>query len=330
MRPFAYERASSVEEAVGLLDRADVPTRLLAGGTNLVDLLKLDVEAPRLLVDVNHLGLDRIERTDAGGLLIGATVRNSDLAADPTVRAEYPVLARALLSAASGQIRNQATTGGNLMQRTRCVYFMDAGKPCNKRDPGSGCPAIEGASRELGLLGTSSSCIATHPGDMGVALAVLDAVVHYRTADGPAVLPIGEFHRLPGDDPSRDTNLPAGAMITGVEVPPLTFAATSTYRKARDRRSYAFALASVAAAIDVDGDEVRDVRLAFGGVSPRPWRARIAEELLRGAPATADSFRAAAQAELESATPTDENRFKIDLVTRLVTGTLLELTGGVR
>ena len=330
MRPFAYERAGSLDEAVGLLDRADVPTRLLAGGTNLVDLLKLDVETPELLVDVNHLGLDRIESTAAGGLLVGATVRNSDLAADLRVREQYPVLARALLSAASGQIRNVATTGGNLLQRTRCVYFMDATKPCNKRVPGSGCPAVEGASRELGVLGTSSSCIATHPGDMAVALAVLDAVVHYVTVDGAATLPIGDLHRLPGDAPELDTTLPAGAIITAVEIPPLAFSATSTYRKARDRRSYAFALASVAAAIDVNGDEVRDVRLALGGVSARPWRAHVAEELLRGAPATSDSFHAAAEAELAAATPTDENRFKIDLVTRLVTGTLLELTGSVR
>ncbi|MCD9198737.1 FAD binding domain-containing protein [Aeromicrobium wangtongii] len=330
MKPLAYERASSLDQAVGLLAASDVPARLLAGGTNLVDLMKLEVETPGLLVDVNHLGLDRVEDTDSGGLLIGAMVRNADLAADPRVRERYPVLARALLSAASGQIRNLATTGGNLLQRTRCVYFMDATKPCNKRLPGSGCPAIEGASRELGVLGTSRSCIATHPGDMAVALAALDAVVHYVTADGPATLAMTEFHRLPGDDPSVDTNLPPGAVITAVEVPPLPFAASSTYRKARDRRSYAFALASVAAAVDVADGRVRDVRLALGGVSHRPWRAYAAEELLRGAPATADSFRAAVEAELAAATPTDENRFKIDLVTRLVTGTLLELTGGAR
>lgn len=324
MKPFDYRRASSVDEAVGLLDQSD-SVKLLAGGTNLVDLLKLDVESPGLLVDVNHLDLGSIEDTDAGGLMIGATVRNSDLAADPRVRERFPVLARALLSGASGQLRNAATTGGNLLQRTRCVYFMDASKPCNKRVPGSGCPAVDGASRELGLLGTSDTCIATHPGDLGVALAALDAVVHYTTSVGPGTLGMDRFHRLPGDDPTRDTELPSGAVITAVEVPPLPFASLSTYRKARDRRSYAFALASVAAALDLDGDEVRDVRLALGGVAHRPWRAHVAEELLRGAPATADNFRAAAAAEMDQATPTAENRFKIDLVTRLVTGTLLEL-----
>lgn len=330
MKPLTYERPATLDEAVSLLGRGEVPTRLLAGGTNLVDLLKLDVESPQLLVDVNHLGLDRIDDTPDGGLMIGATVRNSDLAADPRVRERYPLLARALLSAASGQIRNMATTAGNLMQRTRCVYFMDATKPCNKREPGSGCPAVEGASRELGLLGTSDSCIATHPGDMAVALVALDAVVHFIAADGAGTIPIGDFHRLPGDDPSLDTTLPAGAIITAVEVPPLAFASTSTYRKARDRRSYAFALASVAAAIDVDGGTVRDIRIALGGVSPRPWRAHAAEELLRGAQATADSFRAAVEAELAAATPTGENAFKVDLVVRLVTGVLLELTGSER
>ncbi|MCW2840231.1 MAG: putative xanthine dehydrogenase YagS FAD-binding subunit [Aeromicrobium sp.] len=329
MRPLDYRRASSVDEAVALMGRPG-PVRLLGGGTNLVDLLKLGVESPTLLVDVTHLGLDEIDDTADGGLMIGATVRNSDLAADPRVRERYPVLARALLSAASAQIRNVATTGGNLLQRTRCVYFMDATKPCNKRVPGSGCPAIEGASRELGVLGTSTECIATHPGDMAVALTALDAVVHYVTADGAATIGMDRFHRLPGDDPSRDTELPPGAMITGVEIPPLAFGPTSTYRKARDRRSFAFALASVAAAVQVEGDEVRDVRLAIGSVAHRPWRARVAEELLRGAPATADSFRAAAEAEMAAATPTEENRFKVDLVTRLVTGTLLELAGGGR
>jgi xanthine dehydrogenase YagS FAD-binding subunit len=319
-----------VDEAIALMDAPTGPTRLLAGGTNLVDLLKLGVEEPSLLVDVNHLGLDGITDTADGGLLIGATVRNSDLAADPRVRERYPLLSRALLSAASGQLRNAATTAGNLLQRTRCVYFMDTTKPCNKREPGSGCPAVEGASRELGLLGTSPACIATHPGDMAVALTALDAIVHYVTADGTATLGMDRFHRLPGDDPSRDTRLPPGAIITAVEVPPLAFAATSTYRKARDRRSYAFALASVAAAIDLDGDRVRDVRLAIGGVAHRPWRALVAEEALRGGPATADSFRAAAEAEMAAASPTHENRFKIDLVSRLVTGALLELTGGVR
>lgn len=327
MTTFSYERAADVAAAVSTLAR-EPGSKPLAGGTNLVDLLKLGVEAPDRLVDINRLDLGGIEAQPDGGLRIGAGVRNSDLAADPLVRTRYPVLAQALLSGASGQLRNMASTGGNLLQRTRCVYFMDASKACNKRKPGSGCPAIEGASRELAILGASASCIATHPGDMAVALTALDAVIHFETSSGASTLAIGDFYRLPGDDPQRDTTLPDGALITAVEVPGLPFGAVSTYRKARDRRSYAFALGSVAAALDVEDDTIRDVRLALGGVSHRPWRALAAEEVLRGAPPTVETFQRAAEAELAAAAPTEQNAFKVPLMSRLIVGTLHELSGG--
>ncbi|THG31743.1 FAD binding domain-containing protein [Naasia lichenicola] len=324
MKPFEYERADDVAGAVATLER-DPDAKYLAGGTNLVDLMRLRVETPSRLVDVNRLDLGGIVVEADGAVRIGAAVRNSDLAADPVIRERYPVLSRALLSAASGQLRNMASVGGNLLQRTRCVYFMDSSKPCNKREPGSGCPAIVGVSRELAILGASEHCIATHPGDMAVALTALDAIVHFETAAGPDSLPMSGFHRLPGDDPSRDTNLPPGALITSVEVPPLSFGGRSTYRKARDRRSYAFALASVAAALDVEDGIIRDLRIAVGAVSHKPWRATVAEELLRGSPATPDRFEAAIRAELDIARPTEQNAFKIPLVTRLVVGVLDEL-----
>jgi xanthine dehydrogenase YagS FAD-binding subunit len=325
VRELRYDTPADVRSAVALLTR-DPDARALAGGTNLVDLMKLGVETPGVLVDVDALELSGIEETAGGGLRIGAGTRNSDLAAHPRVRAEYPVLSRALLSAASGQLRNMASTGGNLLQRTRCVYFTDTSKACNKREPGSGCPAVDGLSRELGVLGVSEHCIATHPGDMAVALAALDAVVHAETADGPVEIPIGGFHRLPGDTPQHDTTLPPGAVITAVELPAPP-AGASTYRKARDRASYAFALVSVAAVLRVEDGRVADVRLALGGVAHKPWRASLAEAALIGQPATAGSFRAAADAELAQARTTDQNAFKVPLARRLIVGTLLELAG---
>ena len=328
MQPFTYERASDLESAVALLARPG--TKPLGGGTNLVDLMRLRVETPDTLVDVSGLDFGGVEALPDGGLRIGGTYRNSELAADLLVRTRYPVLAKALLAAASGQLRNMATTAGNLLQRTRCGYFMDATKPCNKREPGSGCPAINGVSRELAILGTSEHCIASYPGDMAVALAALDAVILAETAEASLRLPMEGFHRLPGDRPEQDTTLPPGAIITGVEIPGLAFGARSTYRKARDRRSYAFALASVAAALDVEDGLVRDVRLALGAVAHKPWRARAAEEFLRGRPATAENFREAAELELADARTTEDNAFKVPLVTRLVTGTLLELAGSDR
>ncbi|MCW2607195.1 MAG: molybdopterin dehydrogenase [Frankiales bacterium] len=325
MRPLQYEAPVDVASAVALLTRPGA--RAIAGGTNLVDLMKLGVETPDLLVDVDALDLAGVEDTPDGGLRIGAGTRGSDLAADPRVRSRYPVLARALLSAASGQLRNAASTGGNLLQRTRCLYFTDTAKACNKRVPGSGCPAVEGLSRGLAVLGTSEHCIATHPGDMSVALAALDAVVHAETPQGPRTIPLSTFHRLPGDAPHLDTTLPPGAVVTAVELPPPLPGATSTYRKARDRASYAFALVSVAAVLVVDDGVVRDVRIALGGVAHKPWRASLAEQALLGGPATADAFRAAAERELAQATPTAHNAFKVPLARRLVVGTLLELMG---
>jgi xanthine dehydrogenase YagS FAD-binding subunit len=299
----------------------------LGGGTNLVDLMKLGVAQPDLLVDVARLPFDRIEPLPDGGVRISAAVRNSDLAADHAIRVQYPVLAEALLAGASGQLRNLATTGGNLLQRTRCVYFQDVTKPCNKREPGSGCPAREGYHRKLAILGASDACIATHPSDMAVALAALDAVVHTLGPDGERTFPLVDLPRLPGDEPERDTVLAHGELITAVDLPPLAFAARSRYRKVRDRASSDFALVSVAAALDIDmaGGVVRDVRLALGGVAHKPWRAWKAEAALRGAPATEESFRRAAEAELADAQPLPGNAFKVPLARNLIVRTLLDL-----
>src|SRR5258706_4090129 len=297
MNPFRYERTSNASSAVALLD-GNPNAAFLGGGTNLVDHMKLGVAHPELLVDVAHLPYDRIELLPDGGIRIGAMVRNSDLAADRTIRQRYPVLAQALLAGASGQLRNLATTGGNLLQRTRCVYFQDVSKPCNKRVPGSGCPARAGYHRPLAILGASEACIATHPSDMAVALVALDAVVRVQGGSGEGVIPPVDFYRLPGAGPQPDTGLAHGALSTALGLPPLAFAARARYRKVRDRASYAFALVAVAAALDVaDDGTVRDVRLALGGVAPKPWRAWKAEAALRGAPATEESFVRAAEAE---------------------------------
>lgn len=329
MQPFRYERAADAAEAVTML--AEAPRGLfLGGGTNLVDLMRLGVATPDLLVDVRRLTSDRIEELADGGIRIGAAVPNSDLAADRRIRQRYPALSEALLAGASGQLRNVATTGGNLLQRTRCVYFQNVTTGCNKREPGSGCSAIEGYHRELAILGASPVCIATHPSDMAVAMAALDAVVHTYRPDGPRAIPLTELHRLPGEQPERDTILRHGELITAVELPPLAFAANSRYRKVRDRASYAFALVSVAAALDLADGAVRDVRLALGGVAHKPWRATKAEEMLRGGPATAESFRAAAEAELADARPLPGNAFKVPLARNVVVGTLLDLTEAAR
>jgi xanthine dehydrogenase YagS FAD-binding subunit len=324
MNPFRYERASDAENAVALLTR-EPGAMFLAGGTNLVDHLKLEVSQPELLVDISHLPYDRVEPLPDGGVRIGALVRNSDLAADHTIRARFPLLAQALLAGASGQLRNLATTGGNLLQRTRCVYFQDITKPCNKREPGSGCPAREGYHRELAILGASDACIATHPSDMAVAMVALDAVVRVLGPNGERTIPLTGFHRLPGDEPQRDTVLEHGELITAIDLPPLPFATRSRYRKVRDRASYAFALVSLAAALNVEGGVVRDVRIAFGGVAPRPWRATKAEAVLRGAPATEEMFGRAAEAELAEAQPLPGNAFKVPLTRNVLVRTLLDL-----
>jgi xanthine dehydrogenase YagS FAD-binding subunit len=322
--PFRYERVEYAAAAVATID-ASPGAKFLGGGTNLVDLMRLGVETPATLVDVTRLPFRQVEELDDGGLRIGAAVRNSDLAANPAVRRLYPVLAQALLAGASGQLRNLATTGGNLLQRTRCFYFMDASKPCNKRAPGSGCPAREGVHRNLAILGHSKACVATHPSDLAVALAALDATVHVQGPAGERDIPMVDLHRLPEDDPSRDTTLEPGELITAVTLPPLAFAQRSAYRKVRDRASFAFAVVSVAAVLDVAGDTVKDVRLALGGVSHKPWRARKAEQELVGVPATEESFVQAAEAELAAAEPLRDNGYKVPLARNVIVQTLLEL-----
>ncbi len=325
MRPFAYERATDAAGAVAAI--AQPGTMYLGGGTNLVDLMKLGVETPERLVDVSGLPYDRIEEAPGGGLRIGAAVRNSDLAADRAVRERYPLLARALLSGASGQLRNVATIGGNLLQRTRCAYFQDVSKPCNKRRPGSGCPAREGDHRNLAILGHSEACVATHPSDMAVAVAAIGGEVHVSGPDGERTIPIPGLHRLPGDEPQRDTVLEPGELVTALELEPLApgLAARSTYRKVRDRASFSFAVVSVAAAVEVADGTVRDCRIALGAVAHGPWRAWRAEESLRGAPATEASFAAAADAELAQAEPLRDNAFKVPLARNLLVATLAEL-----
>ena len=324
MRPYSYSRANDASGAVAAL--AESPNaKFLAGGTNLVDLMKLGVETPDMLVDVRRLSSDQIEELPDGTVRIGAAVPNSDLAADRTIRSRYPMLAEALLAGASGQLRNLATTGGNLLQRTRCVYFQDVTTPCNKREPGSGCSAIEGHHKNHAILGASENCIATHPSDMAVAMAALDAIVQVQGPNGEREIPIEELHRLPGDNPDRDTILEHGDLITAIDLPPLGFAANSKYRKVRERASYAFALVSVAAALDVEDGVVRDARIALGGVAHKPWRATKAEEALRGEPVNEANFRAAAEIELADAQPLAGNAFKVPLARNVITRTLLEL-----
>ncbi|HEY3651353.1 MAG TPA: xanthine dehydrogenase family protein subunit M [Streptosporangiaceae bacterium] len=324
MIPVTYARVTDTADAVsrGAADGA----RYLGGGTNLVDLMRETIEQPTALVDVTGLP-GSIDDTPDGGLLIGAAVRNTAVAEHPAVRARYPMLSRAIVAGASAQIRNMATVGGNLLQRTRCPYFYDHdGSRCNRREPGQGCDAVGGFDRSHAILGTSPSCVATHPSDMCVALAALGAIVHLASADGERTVPLTGLHRLPEDHPEIETVLRPGELITAVEVPPLAFAAHSTYRKVRDRASYAFALVSVAAALELDGDTVRDVRIALGGVATKPWRAERAEDVLRGQPATPGSFRAAAEAELAAARPLRGNQFKVELATRTITAVL----GGLR
>ncbi|MGW4778936.1 FAD binding domain-containing protein [Streptomyces filamentosus] len=322
MKPFEHVRAERTEQALAAHARHP-RAQYLAGGTNLVDLMKLGVADPPLLVDIGRLPLDTVTETSGGGLGIGATVRNSDLAAHPLVRTRYPVLSQALLSGASPQLRNAATTGGNLLQRTRCPYFQDVSHPCNKREPGTGCPARDGVHRDLAVLGHSAHCVATHPSDMAVALAALDARVRLLGPDGAREVPLTDFHRLPGDRPEQDTVLRPGELVTEVALPPA--AGTSAYRKARDRASYAFALASVAAVLDVAEGRVRHVALAFGGLAHRPWRARAAEEALRGAPADEETFARAVDAELAAARPLRDNGFKVPLARGIAVRVLTDL-----
>lgn len=329
MKAFDYHVATSPADAVATLS-GHPDAAFLAGGTNLIDHMKLGVAAPDLLVDVGRLDLAEVEATDDGGVRIGTNVRNSDLAAHPLIRSRYPMLARALLSGASGQLRNAATTGGNLLQRTRCVYFQDVTTPCNKRSPGSGCSALGGYLRYHAILGASPECVAVHPSDMAVAMSALDADVVVEGADGPRRIPMTEFHRLPGDAPDRDTVLDHGELITAVELPAPPAGAVSDYRKVRDRASYAFALVSVAAELTMTGAEITAARIALGGVAHKPWRARRAEEVLVGAPAEEETFLAAADAELADAEPLPGNEFKVDLGRRTLVAQLRALTDRAR
>ncbi|MEV0384314.1 xanthine dehydrogenase family protein subunit M [Nonomuraea sp. NPDC050643] len=327
MRPFAYVKPADVTAAVRAV-ATEPRAKFLGGGTNLVDLMREGIERPDTVVDVTGLPLDTVEELPGGGLRIGALVRNSALAADPRVLARYPLLSQALLAGASAQLRNMATVGGNLLQRTRCPYFYDAAAACNKREPGAGCDALEGFNRGSAILGVSESCIATHPSDMSVALAALDAVVEARSVRGTRRIPLTDFHRLPGDNPEIETELALDELITAVELPAAPVAARSRYRKVRDRASYAFALVSVAAALEVRDGAVTEVRLALGGVAPKPWRAREAERILLGGPATEAEFRRAAEAELAPATVRPANAFKVNLARATIVATLRELTTG--
>lgn len=322
MRPFSYQRATAPAEAL------TAQGRFIAGGTNLLDLMKLQIETPDALVDINHIGLDEIA-ADGDGLRVGALVRNAALAADDRVRADWPLLSRAILAGASGQIRNRATTGGNLLQRTRCPYFYDLDTPCNKREPGTGCAARGGFNRNLAILGTSPACIATYPGDMAVALAALEAVVEIDGPQGPRTLPLAEFHRLPGDTPERDTNLAPGELITAVTLPAPTGGA-QLYRKVRDRRSYAFALVSVAVDVVSDGGRITRARVALGGVAARPWRLPEAEALLEGEAPSEALFGRFADRLLAGAEGQGENDFKIPLARRTLVAVLTEATSGAR
>jgi xanthine dehydrogenase YagS FAD-binding subunit len=326
MRSFAYVSAPDVASAITAIG-ASPNAKFIGGGTNLVDLMREDIETPDTVIDITRLPLTGIEELPDGGVRIGALVRNSHLAADRLIRTRYPMLSQALLSGASGQLRNMATVGGNLLQRTRCAYFYDSAAACNKREPGSGCDAIGGFNRNLGVLGVSESCIATNPSDMCVALAALDAIVEVESVRGVRRIPLADFHRLPGSTPHLETELAADELITAVELPALPVAANSRYRKVRDRSSYAFALVSVAAALDVRDGGVAEVRLALGGVAAKPWRAHEAERILLGAPATEESFERAAAAELSAAVGQSANDFKIELARRAIVATLRALEG---
>jgi xanthine dehydrogenase YagS FAD-binding subunit len=326
MNRFDYVRPTTVDEALRAVASGS-NARFIAGGTNLVDLMKYNVERPGRIVDITRLPLDEIVQHD-GGLRLGALVPNATVAYDPLVNERYPLLASALLAGASPQLRNAATTGGNLLQRTRCYYFYDEGTPCNKREPGSGCPAMTGVNRIHAILGASDTCIATHPSDMCVALAALDATVQVEGPNGRRAIPFGEFHRLPGDEPQRDTTLRHGEIVLSVDLPDEDFSKHYTYLKLRDRLSYAFALVSVAAALEMDGDTIRTARLALGGVAHRPWRNAEAESRLQGKPATEQTFREAADVILAEARPYSHNAFKVELARRAIVRGLSQAAAG--
>jgi xanthine dehydrogenase YagS FAD-binding subunit len=324
---FEYSRAGDVADAVRQI-AADPTAKFIAGGTNLIDLMKYDVERPARLIDISRLPLTTVEETASGGVRIGALVPNSDLSYHPLIEQRYPILASAIRAGASQQLRNMASTGGNLLQRTRCSYFYDVATPCNKREPGSGCSAIDGHNRMHAILGTSEACIATHPSDMCVALAALEANVHVAGPAGERVLAFADFHRLPGDMPQRDTNLEANEIITAIELPARGFAKNYTYIKIRDRLSYAFALVSVAAALEVEGDTIKEARLALGGVAHKPWRETSVEAALRGQNATREAFKSAADALLRGAKGYGHNDFKVELARRAIMRALTQAARG--
>jgi xanthine dehydrogenase YagS FAD-binding subunit len=327
MHTFEFIRPKNPAQAIAAAATAKTAqqgadTRFLAGGTTLIDLMKLNVETPSRLIDVNRLGLDKIEATPDGGLKIGATVRNSDLAYHPTVQREYSVLSQAILSGASAQLRNMATTAGNLLQRTRCVYFRDTAMPCNKREPGTGCSAISGTNRTLAILGTSEHCIATNPSDMCVALAALEATIHVQGRKGSRAVPFGDFHLLPANTPHRETVLEPGDLVTHVTLPPPVAGSRQVYLKLRDRVSYEFALSSAAVVLSTAGGNVTRARIALGGVGTKPWRSPEAEAVLVGQRANDAIFRKAAEAALRNAKPQSENAFKVELARRCLTHAL--------
>ena len=325
MTPFAYSKPTEVSEAVRL---AGPTTRFIAGGTNLVDLMKENVARPERLIDINGLPLREVKETANGGLLIGALVSNADLAWDPLIEARYPLLSEAILAGASPQLRNMASTGGNLLQRTRCYYFYDAAAPCNKREPGTGCPAREGLNRIHAILGASEACVAVHPSDMCVALAALEAVVHVQGKAGAQQIAFADFHRLPGDTPQRDNHLAEDELVTAVELPSPRYAGHSRYLKVRDRASYAFALVSVAAALQLDGQTISEARLALGGVAHKPWRDLAVEAQLKGKPASRETFEQAADTLLGSAQPLAHNAFKVQLARNAIVRALTEAAAG--
>ncbi len=324
MKPFAYLRATETSTAI---ESASSQTKFIAGGTNLLDLMKEGVEQPDRLIDITRIQLSQIQPT-ANGVRIGALAKNSDTANHPLIRTRYPLLSQALLAGASPQLRNMASVGGNLLQRTRCYYFYDTSAPCNKRQPGSGCAAIEGYNRIHGILGTSDQCIATHPSDMCVALAALDAVVQVSGAEGDRAIPFAEFHRLPGDTPQIETALQPGELITAVDLPNSGFAENSHYFKVRDRTSYAFAVVSAAAALDIDNGTIQNARMALGGVAHKPWRSVEAENILIGAKPTEQTFQAVAEATLKGAKGYKHNAFKVELAKRAIVRSLIIATEG--
>ena len=323
MNDFSYTRAHDVSTAVSEIS-SDKAAKLIAGGTNLLDLMKLNVEQPSHLIDITHLAFTKIEETEAGGLRLGSLVTNADTAYHELVEKRYPLLSKAILSGASPQLRNMATNGGNLMQRTRCYYFYDKATPCNKREPGTGCAAINGFNRIHAILGASKHCIATHPSDMCVALAALDARVNVTGKNGERTIPFAEFHRLPGDTPELDNNLQPDEIITSIDLPARGFPDHHAYLKIRDRASYAFALVSVAAALEMEGDTIQEVRLALGGVAHKPWREPEAEALLKGKSATQENFEEVAAFVLLNARGYAHNTFKIELAKRAIVRALME------